>query len=254
MALSKSVRLCNHTVRFIQASWRIVLSRDNVLFVVIPMHGVINVTVAVDSCTNPLLNLNVSVLTYRRDPFEPESTTSIEAPVENEDTDTKGTGWLINPRCKLDGAKPEKRSTKHLFLRLDSLTDKTVAWFKGSSEGWTANAVAITQSWIDKGLHPRAITRDLKWGVPIPEVEGLDSKEYSSKVFYVWFDACIGYPSITKNYTDRDNLDGNDWEQWWKNPKEVELYHFLGKDNVPFHSIVGSYPSKDRFNSLLTVS
>lgn len=190
------------------------------------------------------------MLTYRRDPFEPESTDSPEPPGEGGNADTKATGWLLNPRCKLDGAKPEKRNTKHLFLRLDSLADKTVAWFKDASQGWTANAVAITQSWIDKGLHPRAITRDLRWGVPIPDVEGLNSEEYSTKVFYVWFDACIGYPSITKNYTDRDNLDGCDWEQWWKNPKEVELYHFLGKDNVPFHSIVGHHSLKPRPQTL----
>ncbi|OBT64293.1 hypothetical protein VE03_06758 [Pseudogymnoascus sp. 23342-1-I1] len=163
------------------------------------------------------------------DPFEPEST---------DNTEVKATGWLINPRCKRDGAKPEKRETKHLFLRLDSLSEKIVAWFQDSSKGWTTNATTITQSWIDKGLQPRAITRDLSWGVPVPHVEGLSPEEYASKVFYVWFDACIGYPSITKNCTDGDNLDGRNWEKWWKNPEEVELYHFLGKDNVSFHSIV----------------
>lgn len=163
------------------------------------------------------------------DPFEPEST---------ENTEAKATGWLINPRCKRDGSKPEKRETKHLFLRLDSLSDKIVDWFKDASKGWSINATTITQSWIDKGLHPRAITRDLSWGVPVPNVEGLNSEDYGSKVFYVWFDACIGYPSITKCYTDGDNLDGSNWEKWWKNPDEVELYHFLGKDNVSFHSIV----------------
>jgi methionyl-tRNA synthetase len=181
------------------------------------------------------------MLTYCRDPFEPESTDSSEAPKDGGNADTRGTGWLLNPRCKLDGAKPEKRNTKHLFLRLDSLADKIVTWFNEASQGWTANAVGITQSWIDKGLHPRAITRDLRWGVPIPHVKGLNSEDYASKVFYVWFDACIGYPSITMNYTDGDNLDGRNWEQWWKNPKEVELFHFLGKDNVSFHSIVGHH-------------
>ncbi|OBT73308.1 hypothetical protein VF21_08450 [Pseudogymnoascus sp. 05NY08] len=163
------------------------------------------------------------------DPFETESTGNADA---------KATGWLINPRCKRDGPKPEKRETKHLFLRLDSLSDKIVAWFEDASKGWTVNATTITQSWIDKGLHPRAITQDLSWGVPIPPVDGLNPEDYASKVFYVWFDACIGYPSITKFYTDGDNLEGRNWEQWWKNPEEVELYHFLGKDNVSFHSIV----------------
>src|SRR5262249_3160767 len=131
--------------------------------------------------------------------------------------------------------------TNHLYLRLDSLTDKILPWFKDVSQGWTANAVAITQAWIDKGLYPRAITRDLRWGVPIPHVEGLSYEEFSRKVFYVWFDAPVGYLSITKTYTDGDDLDGRNWEKWWRNPKEVELYHFLGKDNVPFHSIVSPH-------------
>ena len=134
-------------------------------------------------------------LTIRRDPFEPESSGTPEAKKEGESAESKATGWLINPRCKLDGATPIKRNTKHLFLRLDALNDKLVAWFSNAREGWTPNAVNITQSWLDKGLQPRAITRDLKWGVPIPKVEGLNSEDYASKVFYVWFDACIGYPS-----------------------------------------------------------
>jgi methionyl-tRNA synthetase len=95
--------------------------------------------------------------------LEPESTDSQQALEQDENAGAKATGWLLNPRCKLDGATPEKRRTKHLYLRLDSLADKIVAWFKGVSQGWTANAVAITQAWIDKGLHPRAITRDLRW-------------------------------------------------------------------------------------------
>jgi len=172
------------------------------------------------------------------DPLEPDSIDSQQPLEQGESVDAKATGWLLNPRCKLDGATPEKRRTKHLYLRLDTLADEIVAWFKDASQGWTANAVAITQAWIDKGLYPRAITRDLKWGVPIPDVEGLSSEEYKNKVFYVWFDACIGYMSITKTYTDGGDLDGRNWEQWWKNPKDVELYQFLGKDNVPFHSIV----------------
>lgn len=90
---------------------------------------------------------------------------------------------------------------------------------------WSHNGINITQSWIKEGLKPRCITRDLKWGVPVP-LEG-----YEQKVFYVWFDAPIGYPSITANYTD-------DWAKWWKNPENVKLYQFMGKDNVPFHSVI----------------
>jgi methionyl-tRNA synthetase len=80
--------------------------------------------------------------------------------------DTGATGWLLNPRCKLDGATPERRKTKHLYLRLDALQGEIVDWVGKASEGWSQNCKAITQSWIDKGLKPRGITRDLQWGVP----------------------------------------------------------------------------------------
>ena len=174
------------------------------------------------------------------DPFEPESKPKPDSQTEqgpDDDPAGKPTGWLIKPRCKLDGATPEKRMTKHLYIRLDALSDKIVDWFKPVSHSWSANAIATTQSWIQKGLLPRAITRDLRWGVPIPEVEGLSAQEYQNKVFYVWFEACVGYASITKTYTDGGDLDGRKWEQWWKNPQDVELYQLMGKDNVPFHSI-----------------
>ncbi|KAF3354350.1 methionine--tRNA ligase like protein [Verticillium longisporum] len=170
------------------------------------------------------------------DPLEPEPEAGNAKP--DDDIAAKATGWLINPRCKLDGAKPDKKQTKHLFLRLDALKEPLIDWFKkASSEGaWSTSAQTITQAWIDKGLKPRGITRDLKWGVPVPtDVTGED---YAAKVFYVWFDACIGYVSITKNYTDGADLAGKKWEQWWKNPDEVKLYQFLGKDNVQFHSTV----------------
>jgi methionyl-tRNA synthetase len=114
--------------------------------------------------------------------LEPESTELQPGLVQDENPVAKATGWLLNPRCKLDGATPEKRRTKHLFLRLDRLSDKIASWFNEASKGWTANAVSITQSWIDKGLYPRAITRDLRWGVPIPRLEGLSYEEYKNKV------------------------------------------------------------------------
>jgi methionyl-tRNA synthetase len=169
------------------------------------------------------------------DPLEPDRTNATE-----EEAETKATGWLINPHCKLDGATPERRKTKHLYLRLDALQKEIVSWLEnGASKEWAANAIAITQSWIENGLKPRSITRDLKWGVPVPQgLEGLSDEEFKNKVFYVWFDACIGYPSITKCYTDGGNPEGRDWEKWWKNPNEVSLYQFMGKDNVPFHSII----------------
>lgn len=134
---------------------------------------------------------------------------------------------LINPHCKLDGATPVPRDTTHIFLRLDKSQPDIEKWFTKSSEegAWPQNGISITKSWLDKGLEGRSITRDLKWGTPIP----LDG--YEKKVLYVWFDACIGYPSITSNYTD-------EWEQWWRNPEEVKLYQFMGKDNVPFHTVI----------------
>ncbi|KAI1814929.1 methionyl-tRNA synthetase [Poronia punctata] len=170
------------------------------------------------------------------DPLEPEAQAN---DVVGQPQESKATGWLINPKCKVDGATPVPRPTKHLFLRLDLLKDDVISWFHETSELWSANCIAITQSWIDRGLQARGITRDLKWGVPIPTgLVGLSDEEYRNKVFYVWFDACIGYPSITKNYTDGDNLEGTLWTKWWKNPKDVTLYQFMGKDNVPFHSII----------------
>ncbi|XP_071510373.1 methionine--tRNA ligase, cytoplasmic-like [Diadema antillarum] len=134
---------------------------------------------------------------------------------------------LKNPKCKVCRATPVVKSSKHLFLDLPKLEPLLHDHLqKVMAEGtWTANAKLITNSWIRDGLRPRCITRDLKWGTPVP-LEG-----FRDKVFYVWFDAPIGYPSITACYTDQ-------WEKWWKNPQEVELYCFMAKDNVPFHSVV----------------
>ncbi|KAI1204234.1 methionyl-tRNA synthetase [Annulohypoxylon truncatum] len=170
------------------------------------------------------------------DPLEPTEDTKAES-----GEDRKATGWLVNPHCKLDGATPERRTTKHLYLKLDALQPEVKSWLDnaGDIKDWSSNAVAITQSWLNDGLKPRSITRDLKWGVPVPtSLPGLSGGDYDGKVFYVWFDACIGYPSITKCYTDRDDTTGKNWEQWWKNPDNVSLYQFMGKDNVPFHSII----------------
>ncbi|KAI9928524.1 hypothetical protein ASPWEDRAFT_180128 [Aspergillus wentii DTO 134E9] len=134
---------------------------------------------------------------------------------------------LKNPRCKLDGATPVRRPTKHIHLLLDKLQPEIEKWVHPTIEkgSWPKNSRVITESWLKEGLKDRGITRDLKWGVPVP-LEGLENK-----VLYVWFEACIGYPSITANYTP-------DWELWWRNPENVQLYQFLGKDNVPFHSVI----------------
>lgn len=117
-----------------------------------------------------------------------------------------------------------------MFLRIDTLQPLTEEWARKASKegGWSSNSIAITEYWFKQGLRPFSLTRDLKWGIPVP------LKEMKDKVLYVWFDAPIGYPSITANYTD-------DWEQWWKNPEQVSLYQFMGKDNVRFHTVI--FPS-----------
>ncbi|KAK5112183.1 methionine--tRNA ligase mes1 [Meristemomyces frigidus] len=134
---------------------------------------------------------------------------------------------LKNPRCKLDGATPQARETKHVFILLEKLQEKVAAWSKKSDEegAWSENGSNITSAWLKEGLKSRGITRDLKWGTPVP-LPG-----YDDKVMYVWFDACIGYVSITATYT-------KEWQQWWRNPENVSLYQFMGKDNVPFHTVV----------------
>lgn len=135
---------------------------------------------------------------------------------------------LIEPRCKLCSQKPIVKEEKHLFLDLKTLQPQLEDWFeKQIQEGkWTQNAISITRAWLKEGLEQRCITRDLKWGVKVP-LEG-----WEDKVFYVWFDAPIGYISITKQ------LLKDKYKDWWLKPDEIKLYQFMGKDNVPFHSII----------------
>jgi methionyl-tRNA synthetase len=139
-------------------------------------------------------------------------------------------GELINPLSKVTKTPPVIRRTKHLFINLPGIEKELAEWIgKASVEGfWSDNSTKIANSWLREGLKKRAITRDLKWGVPVP-LEG-----YEKKVFYVWFDAPIGYISITANLTE-------DWKNWWMNPQGVRLYQFMGKDNVPFHTVI--FPS-----------
>ncbi|KAI0523304.1 hypothetical protein KFK09_005699 [Dendrobium nobile] len=137
---------------------------------------------------------------------------------------------LQDPKCKVCRNTPRIRDTDHLFLELPLLKDKLEEYINLTSVvgGWSQNAVQATHAWLKEGLKPRCITRDLKWGVPVPH------EKYRDKVFYVWFDAPIGYVSITSCYTP-------DWEKWWKNPDNVDLFQFMGKDNVPFHTVM--FPS-----------
>lgn len=135
---------------------------------------------------------------------------------------------LINPRSVLSGAKPVMRKTKHWYLPLDEYEPWLKSWIlDGHKEDWKTNVYGQCKSWIDQGLQPRAVTRDLDWGVKVP-VEGTDGK-----VLYVWFDAPIGYISATREYTP-------DWEKYWKDP-DTRLIHFIGKDNIVFHCII--FPS-----------
>ena len=136
---------------------------------------------------------------------------------------------LINPKSTLSGADPILKETKHWFLPLDQYESFMKEWvLEGHKNDWKPNVYGQVKSWIDDGLRPRAVTRDLDWGIPVP-VEGADGK-----VLYVWFDAPIGYISSTKEWAQKNN---KDWEPYWKD-KETELVHFIGKDNIVFHCII----------------
>lgn len=136
---------------------------------------------------------------------------------------------LVNPKSALSGNPPVLKETKHWYLPLDQDETWLREWIlEGHKDDWKTNVYGQCKSWIDAGLQPRAVTRDLDWGVKVP-VEGADGK-----VLYVWFDAPIGYISFTKQ------LKGEDWEKWWK-AKDTKLVHFIGKDNIVFHCII--FPS-----------
>ena len=131
---------------------------------------------------------------------------------------------LINPKSAVSGSKPVLKKTKHWYLPLDKYQPWLEKWILEEHKEWRPNVYGQCKSWIDMGLQPRAVSRDLDWGIPVP-VEGAEGK-----VLYVWFDAPIGYISNTKELRD-------DWETWWKDPS-TRLVHFIGKDNIVFHCIV----------------
>lgn len=131
---------------------------------------------------------------------------------------------LINPKSAVSGSKPVLKKTKHWYLPLDKYQPWLEKWILEDHKEWRPNVYGQCKSWIDMGLQPRAVSRDLDWGIPVP-VEGAEGK-----VLYVWFDAPIGYISNTKELRD-------DWETWWKDPS-TRLVHFIGKDNIVFHCIV----------------
>ena len=136
---------------------------------------------------------------------------------------------LINPRSSITGNKPSLRTTKHWYLKLDKFQGFLEKWILEDNKGvWKSNVYGQCKSWLDDGLKPRAVTRDLDWGVPVPV------KDSNGKVLYVWFDAPIGYISSTKEWAI-DNK--QNWEKYWKGDN-TELIHFIGKDNIVFHCII----------------
>ena len=139
---------------------------------------------------------------------------------------------LINPKSTLTGTKPSLRKTRHWFLPLDRHEDFLREWILvGHQKDWKPNVYGQCKSWIEEGLKPRAVTRDLDWGIPVPLEEG------KGKVLYVWFDAPIGYISSTKEWAEEN---GQDWKPYWQD-KDTQLVHFIGKDNIVFHCII--FPS-----------
>ena len=138
---------------------------------------------------------------------------------------------LINPHSTISGAKPELRKTKNWYLPLNQYQDWLKQWILEGHKEWRPNVYGQCKSWLDMDLQPRAMTRDLDWGIPVP-VEGAEGK-----VLYVWFDAPIGYISNTKELCDADPERWGSWEKWWKDP-ETRLIHFIGKDNIVFHCLI----------------
>ncbi len=139
---------------------------------------------------------------------------------------------LINPKSSITGNKPSLKSTKHWYLKLDEFQAFLEKWILEDNKGlWKSNVYGQCKSWLEDGLKPRAVTRDLNWGVPVPV------KDSDGKVLYVWFDAPIGYISSTKEWANNNN---QNWEKYWKDDK-TELIHFIGKDNIVFHCII--FPS-----------
>jgi len=136
---------------------------------------------------------------------------------------------LIDPKSSITGSKPTLKATKHWFLPLNRYQEFLEKWIlEGHKSDWKPNVYGQVKSWLDDELKPRAVTRDLDWGIPVP-VEGAEGK-----VLYVWFDAPIGYISSTKEWAERE---GKDWRPYWQD-KNTELVHFIGKDNIVFHCII----------------
>ena len=139
---------------------------------------------------------------------------------------------LIEPHSRISGATPVMRDTEHYFLKLTALEDDLLAWLR-TRQGWRRHVLNAAIGFTEEGLHDRAITRDLTWGIPIPP-ESDDIGE--GKRIYVWFEAVIGYLSAAKEWAQRAG-DPEAWRAWWEDP-EAESYYFIGKDNIVFHAVI----------------
>jgi len=148
---------------------------------------------------------------------------------------------LIDPYSAVSRSKDiEVRETNHLYLKQSELSDRLRSWVN-TAEGWPPLATSIALKWLDEGLRDRSITRDLKWGIPVTDMDGSIRDGFDGKVFYVWFDAPIEYIAATQDWADQS---GGDWESWWRTDKgaeDVKYVQFMGKDNVAFHTL--SFPT-----------
>ncbi|MBS0472067.1 MAG: methionine--tRNA ligase [Proteobacteria bacterium] len=146
---------------------------------------------------------------------------------------------LIEPRSAVSGAKDiEIRDSRHLFLKQTNFVDQLRAWIASHKNDWPVIVTSIANKWLDEGLQDRGITRDLEWGFPVPD--DIADGQLAGKVFYVWFDAPIEYIGATKEWADKNNLGDDAWRDWWHGDraKDVTYVEFMGKDNVPFHTII----------------
>ncbi|MEJ0041461.1 MAG: class I tRNA ligase family protein [Rhizomicrobium sp.] len=144
---------------------------------------------------------------------------------------------LIEPRSAVSGARDvEIRDSQHLFLKQTDFVEQLRAWIAGHRHDWPVLATSIANKWLDEGLQDRGITRDLDWGLPVPD--DIADGQLKGKVFYVWFDAPIEYIAASKEWADKNGLDDDAWRRWWIGDaaRDVSYVEFMGKDNVPFHS------------------
>ena len=137
---------------------------------------------------------------------------------------------MIKPISKISGSEPTLKETEHFYLRLSDFQEPLSKWLSGR-EGWRNHVLNFSKGWIEEGLHDRAITRDLDWGIEVP-VEGIGA----GKKIYVRFEAGIGYLSAAKEWSKNNGLE-DDWKKWWTNPAGRSVY-CIGKDKIPFHSII----------------